>query len=370
MATAVATEALPLARPSGRRLLLLGAGAAAMLGSLVLLVPAVGDLSQAVGRLGDAQAGWLLAALGLELVSFLGYIVLFRAVCVDGGSSRIDLKVSAQITLAGTAATRVFASGGAGGVALTAWALRRAGLDRAAVAARMVAFLVLLYAVYMLALVVGGLGLALGLLPGNAPLAMTIAPAALGAGVIAAALAAQRIGPGDGRVCTALAPVGQGVRDARALLARREPGLLGALAWWAGDVAVLLACLHAFGASPPVAIVVVSYFVGMLANLLPLPGGVGGVDGGMVGALVLFGVDPATAVVGVLAYRGFAFWLPIVPGVLAFVSLRRTVSRWGREDVFGVPAERVACPAGPREHPRARRATRACAVTHQRATLG
>ncbi|MDP9347418.1 MAG: flippase-like domain-containing protein, partial [Actinomycetota bacterium] len=137
-------------------------------------------------------------------------------------------------------------------------------------------------------------------------------------------------------------------------------GLLGAVAWWAGDVAVLLACLHAFGASPPVAIVVVSYFVGMLANLLPLPGGVGGVDGGMVGALVLFGVDPATAVVGVLAYRGFAFWLPIAPGVLAFFALRRTVARWGREDDFAATPGPVPCPAATRERTRAWRGTPAC----------
>lgn len=342
MATAAIPEALPLARPSGRRVLLLGLGAAALLASLALLAPAVGDLSEAVHRLGDADGRWLIGAFALELVSFAGYIVLFRAVALDGGSKRIDLRVSAQITLAGTAATRVFASGGAGGVALTAWALRRSGLDRAAVAARMVTFLVLLYAVYMLALVVGGLGLAFGLLPGDAPVAMTVVPAAFGALVIGLALASQRIAPGAGRVRGALAPVGQGVRDARALLARREPGVLGAIGWWAGDVAVLVVCLHAFGAAPAIAVVVVAYFVGMLANLLPLPGGVGGVDGGMVGALVLLGVDPATAVVGVLAYRGFAFWLPIVPGVLAFFSLRRSVARWQREDDFGIEPAPVA----------------------------
>jgi uncharacterized membrane protein YbhN (UPF0104 family) len=341
MATAAIPDALPLARPSARRVLLLGGGTVALLASLALLAPAVGDLGDAVGRLGGADARWLVAGLALELVSFLGYIVLFRTVALDGGSSRIGLRASAEITLAGTAATRVFASGGAGGVALTAWALRRSGLDRAAVAARMVAFLVLLYAVYMLALVAGGLGLALGLLPGAAPFGLTVLPAAFGALVIALALAAQRIAPGPGRVRRALAPVGQGVRDARALLARREPGLLGALAWWAGDVAVLVVCLHAFGAAPAIAVVVVAYFVGMLANLLPLPGGIGGVDGGMVGALVLFGVDPALAVVGVLAYRGFAFWLPIVPGVLAFFSLRRTVARWSRQDDFGVGPEPV-----------------------------
>jgi uncharacterized protein (TIRG00374 family) len=70
----------------------------------------------------------------------------------------------------------------------------------------------------------------------------------------------------------------------------------------------------------------------MLANTLPLPGGVGGVDGGMIGAYVAFGVDPAAAILAVLAYRFVAFWLPIAPGALAFGSLRRTVARWEAED--------------------------------------
>ena len=76
----------------------------------------------------------------------------------------------------------------------------------------------------------------------------------------------------------------------------------------------------------------VAFFVGMLANLLPLPGGVGGVDGGMVGALIAFGVEPDLALLAVLGYRGFVFWLPIVPGAIAYLTLRRTVARWARED--------------------------------------
>ena len=102
--------------------------------------------------------------------------------------------------------------------------------------------------------------------------------------------------------------------------------------WWAFDIAALWACFEAFGDSPAVGILVVAYFVGMLANTLPLPGGVGGVDGGMIGAFVAFGVDPAGAIVAVLAYRFFAFWLPIAPGALAFASLRRTVGKWEAED--------------------------------------
>ena len=83
----------------------------------------------------------------------------------------------------------------------------------------------------------------------------------------------------------------------------------------------------------------------MLANTLPLPGGVGGVDGGMVGALIAFGVEPELALIAVLGYRGFAFWLPIVPGAVAYLGLRRTVARWEREDA-GEPAVPSWCMEG------------------------
>jgi uncharacterized membrane protein YbhN (UPF0104 family) len=321
----------PVARLSGLRILVPLGAAALMLASLVLLAPAVADLPGAARRLGHGDPIWLIGAFALEIASFAGYVLLFRAIFVDVGS-RIDLRASAQITLAGTAATRLLASAGAGGVALTAWALRRAGMDRGVVARRMVTFIVVLYGIYMAALVVGGLGLALGLLSGSAPVGITIVPAAFGAAVIATALSAQLVKPGPGRVARVLAPVGDGVRDAVGLLRRADPALAGALVWWGADIAVLGACFAAFGHEPPVAVLVVSYFTGMLANTLPLPGGVGGVDGGMVGAFALFGVDPALAIVAVLAYRGFSFWLPIAPGALAFVGLRRRVAAWSAQD--------------------------------------
>ena len=67
------------------------------------------------------------------------------------------------------------------------------------------------------------------------------------------------------------------------------------------------------------------FFIGMLGNLLPIPGGVGGVEGGMVGAYTAFGVDFDLALVAVLVFRAFTFWLPLVPGVIAYFRLRRTV---------------------------------------------
>jgi uncharacterized membrane protein YbhN (UPF0104 family) len=242
------------------------------------------------------------------------------------------MRASTEITLAGHMATRLLASAGAGGIALTAWAMRKAGMEARDVAARMTTFLVLLYSVYMGALVVGGLGLATGIVPGGGSFAITVVPAIFGALVIALVASTQLLGPGEGRLRRWLAPVGDGVRQARRLVRAGNLGLVGALLWWGFDIAVLWACFHAFGESPAVGVLVVAYFVGMLANTLPLPGGVGGVDGGMVGALVAFGTDPALAIVAVLAYRFFSFWLPIAPGAVAFASLRRTVARWERED--------------------------------------
>jgi uncharacterized membrane protein YbhN (UPF0104 family) len=209
--------------------------------------------------------------------------------------------------------------------------MRRSGMDRATVAARMTTFLVLLYSVYMAALVIGGGGLALGILHGGGSAAITIVPAVFGAVMATIVLLSQRIKPGASRVRRTLAPIGAGVRDARGLVRSGNSGLLGALMWWGFDIAVLWACFEAFGDSPAIGVLVVAYFVGTLANTLPLPGGIGGVEGGMIGALVAFGVDPSLALIAVLAYRGFAFWLPIIPGVIAFLTLRRTVAKWGDE---------------------------------------
>jgi len=247
--------------------------------------------------------------------------------------------------MAGLAATRLFASAGAGGIALTVWALRRSGMEPRVAACRMVAFMALLYGAYMLTLVLDGVGLYTGLIPGRAPFAITIVPAIFGAVVITIFLAVSLL-PGDfdrlvarwttgggrlsrlgARLAALPATAATGVRTALSLVRSRNPFLPAALAWWGFDIAVLWACFHAFGAAPAVGVIVMAYFVGMLGNTLPLPGGIGGVDGGMIGAFTAFGVDVEISIVAVLAYRAFAFWLPTLPGAVAYLQLRRTVHR-------------------------------------------
>ena len=138
-----------------------------------------------------------------------------------------------------------------------------------------------------------------------------------------------------------------GVRTAIELVRERDPGLLGAPAWW-GFESVCFGLFHAFGSAPPFTVILMAYFLGMIGNLLPLPGGLGGVEGGMIGAFTAFGVNLDQAVLAVLAYRAISFWLPTVPGAIAYVQLRRTVARWRSEQA--APESATAKPietAGP-----------------------
>jgi putative heme transporter len=91
------------------------------------------------------------------------------------------------------------------------------------------------------------------------------------------------------------------------------------------------------------------YLAGTLGNVLPLPGGLGGVEGAMIGALLGFHVHAALAVTAVLGYRAFEYWLPIIPGALAYVHLLRTVRAWSEEPE---PESHKACDDGsPRPTP-------------------
>jgi uncharacterized protein (TIRG00374 family) len=343
-------EEMPRVVITRERALGFGLFVALSIAFLYFVLPKIsGGTSASIHNLGDGKPGWLIAALLLECVSFVGYVVLFRTVFVRG-RTRIGWRASYEITMAGVAATRLFAAAGAGGVALTAWALRRSGMEARVVACRMVAFLSLLYAVFMGSIVVFGLGLYFGIFNGPAPFAITVVPAVFALLLIAIFLAMSLL-PGDAerriekwsggtsrasrimaRLVAFPASAATGVRLAIGLVRDREWGVLGAVGWWGFDIATLWACFHAYGPDPPpFAVIVLAYFVGMLGNTLPLPGGIGGVDGGMIGAFAALGVSSDYAISAVLTYRAFAFWLPTLPGAIAYFQLRRRVAIWRQE---------------------------------------
>jgi uncharacterized protein (TIRG00374 family) len=315
------------------------------LAGLYLLVPKLAGLNQTWGRLAHGDPAWLGIAGAAELLSIAGYTVLFRTVFAPG-VERLSWRVSVEIPLAGIAAIRLLAAAGAGGVAVTAWALDRAGLEARVIACRMVASLIIQYSVYLGALVLFGVGLATGALPGRGPFELTVLPALLALALAALIGAAMRV-PADAerrlrriasgqrwwrraveRAAAAPAALGSGARTAVDLARERRPGLLGAVAYWGFDIAALGCSFRAFGGTPTVSVLVLGYFLGTLGSLLPLPGGIGGVEGAMIGAFIAFGLPTGQVVVGVLAYRAISFWLPTLPGVAGYLALRRTVRRW------------------------------------------
>ena len=316
--------------------------------ALYFLLPRLAGLEDTWQRIEQGSPFWLVVALLFTFGMFGGYMLLFQGVFGREGTE-LSLRESYQVTMAGLAATRLFSAGGAGGLILTAWAMRRAGMRARTVADKTISFLTLTYLVYMLSLIVFGFGLRYGVFGGNDPFTLTVVPATLALIVTvlglsiafvptdferrlqSMALRRGRIGRLAQRLATLPATASRGIRDALAHLRTGDPALLGAIAYWAFQIAVLWAAFKAFGEAPPIAIVVMAFFVGMLGNLLPLPGGVGGVDGGMIGAFAGLGVDAGLAVVAVLVYRGFTFWLPTIPGVFAYLQLRKTVERWTAE---------------------------------------
>jgi uncharacterized membrane protein YbhN (UPF0104 family) len=325
-------------RALARRAAVPAALAAAAATAVVVAGGPLQAFAHALRRALDADPRWVIAGAVFELLSFAGYVALLWLVG-SRATKRLGLRESTQVTLGGAAATRLLPTAGVGGAALTLWALRRTGLGSRGATRTLLAFLVVLYSVFLGAIAISGGLIALGLAAGDGPLALSAVPAGAAALAIAASLALAARRPRTpvraARLNAAADVFGAGVRDAIAHVRSADPRLLGAIAWWTFDAGVLWAMLHAFGAPPPLAVVVLAYFVGQVGNTIPIPGAV---SGGIVGVLVAFAVPADLALVSVLAYRAIAIWLPAPIGLVALGSLRRTIAAWGNADSPPAPA--------------------------------
>jgi uncharacterized protein (TIRG00374 family) len=250
--------------------------------------------------------------------------------------------------LAELGAGSIVPASGAGGLALGAWILREGGMPAQRIASRSVAFFLIKSSVNFIAVAVLGTALALGLLGPDLSLWLTAVPAAGALLVIAAVLVVPRLGIGApvsddaGRTRKAThevrkALVGGTREGVQMVRSRNQLVIIGALGYWAWDNAVLWATFNAFGFSPPITVILMGYLIGQLGGLLPLPGGLGGIDGGLIGTLVVYGTPVAVTVAAVLIYRVILFWLPLLAGTVAFISLRRGLNRPDRPELCVVP---------------------------------
>ncbi len=310
-----------------------------LLGVLIVVVVAVVTLAPGLGslraRLADARPGWLVLGGGLKVISGLSYVAVFRAVFCR----RMSWRLSTEIGLSELGANAVLPTGGAGGLALGAWALRRGGMDGDRIARRSVAFFFLTSVPNVLGVIVLGLCLTFGLLPGRASVLLSLGPVLVAIAAVLITLASGRLAARGQRrlaerkgerahLTRTLGAISGGVKESVMLLREHDPWLLiGLFGYLFFDVMILWATFHAFGDSPAVAIIGMGYLIGELGGLIPIPGGLGGVDLGLVGTLVLYHVPVGEATAAVLAYRALALWIPAVLGSAAFVALKRSLSR-------------------------------------------
>ncbi len=324
-----------------RSLLILGAIVAVVV-AVIVLVPGLSSLRE---RFAGAQPEWLLFAGLLQLCSCACYVLVFRAVFCQ----RMSWRTSSEIGLSELAANSVFSVGGAGGLALGAWILRRGGLPASYIARRTVAFFLLTSLANVGFLALGGTLLAVGILHGASMPLLGIIPAIAGLTAIGLALGVRPVAKLLARrwmkeklVATAEA-VGDGVDEALRLLRTGNPAIyVGAAGYMLFDVAMLGVCFTAFGHEvPPPGVLLVAYLIGQLGSLIPIPGGIGGVDGGLIGTLVLYGVDAGDAAVAVIAYRGLLLAIPAALGLPALAVLRKRLQSEQHDIAACAPGQSV-----------------------------
>ena len=295
--------------------------AGALVIGLLLAVPGLKGVARTVSHM---KAQWVIVAVLLEVLSCACYVVVFLQVF-----DRAPRRVGAEIALTEEAFGAAVSLGGVGSLAVGAWLMVERGSSPARIAERSAVLFLYTSAINGLTLIAAGVGLFLGL-PGPSNPLLSIVPAVL----IAIALGlfmllpryvdriVRRLGPG--RLRTFLTETAASVRDTEHLVFHPDWRILGAIGYLWFDIAVLFACFAAAGQTPPLAPVVLAYQIAYLSNFIPVPGGIGVLDGSMIGMLVLYGVGGTVATAATLVYHAIALWVPALWGTAAFFVLQKT----------------------------------------------
>ena len=298
--------------------------ALALAAGLLLGVPGLKGVATTVS---DMKTPWVLVAVLLEVLSCVSYVVAFLLVF-----DRAPLLVGAQVALSEEAFGAAVSLGGAGSLAVGTWLMVERGASPRRIVQRSAVLFLYTSAINVITLVAAGLGLFLGL-PGPRNALLSVVPAAVGLLVTVPFLLLPRyvdrmvgrVRPG--RLHTLLVETAASVRDTTQLLIHPDWRIVGAIGYLWFDIAVLYACLAAAGQTPPLAPVVLAYQISYLSNFIPVPGGIGVLDGSMIGMLVLYGVGGTVATAATLVYHAIALWVPALLGTIAFIVLQRTKQR-------------------------------------------
>jgi uncharacterized membrane protein YbhN (UPF0104 family) len=300
--------------------------------ALALLLLGVGlaipDLRSVLDRAANAHVGWLVLAIALEVGSSLGYVATVRLVLRRGPAREVRWLAWAELAFGA-----VVPIGGAGGLAVGAWAMRAWGIAWSRIVDRSAVIFLLTTAVNATVMILAGLGVTVGIGSDNTGLLYGLLPASATLTGLSLFLLLPKLVPDTGarvarvpRIGPVLARMATWVRQTEEVAFTPDWRLLGAAAYLICDIAVLWACLRAVGVSAPILAIVMGYQIGYLANLVPIPGGLGVLEGGLLGSLILYGLPAAPTAAAVVLYHAIALWVPALGGTYAFARLRRSVS--------------------------------------------
>jgi uncharacterized membrane protein YbhN (UPF0104 family) len=289
---------------------------------LLLAVPGLHVVGHLVAHMNLA---WVGAGVLAEILSCLGYVLIFLTVF-----DRAPIVFGARVALTEMAFGAAVSLGGAGSIAVGAWLLRERGMATGRIAERSAVLFLLTSAINLLTLAGVGLAMGVGILPGPRNPLLTLLPAGICIAAFVFFLALPRLTERAAqvhpqrRLARVLHATGTTIRATRKTLLRPDWRLLGAIGYLWFDIGVLWACFQAIGHTPPIGVIVLSYQIGYLANVLPIPGNIGVLEGSFVGMLVLYGVHAAPAAAAAVVYHAIALWIPAIWGTFGFIRLRRS----------------------------------------------
>jgi uncharacterized membrane protein YbhN (UPF0104 family) len=297
--------------------------------SLLLAVPALRPVLQEIR---DVSPMSIVAAVALEVGSCVSFVIVFRLFF-----DRIPAHAARSLAWTSMASGALLPGGGVGGYAIGGWLMRLTGAPTDWIIRRSSGLFFLTTAVNSAA-VIGSALLLLAGFPGphgflRAGLPLLLAgPATLLVAALPWAARRRRLG-----AVHWLGGIVAGIGDAERTVARPSWRLLGAVGYLGFDIAVLWTAFSAIGKAPPAPALILGYTIGYLANALPIPGGIGVLDAGLTGALVLYGASPTHTVAAVLVYHAIAFWIPSLGGLLAYTRLRPRLIAAGDADPPATP---------------------------------
>jgi uncharacterized membrane protein YbhN (UPF0104 family) len=283
--------------------------------ALLAAVPGLRDVLREIRHIG---VGSLALAVALEFASAVSFVVVFRLFF-----DRLDGRDARALAWTAQGSGALLPGGGAGGLAIGGWLISLTGAPVRWIVRRSAGLFFLGALVSTTALVGAGVALMAGAPGPHGRLTVVLPTVLVAIGTLLMAALPTMLGSRT-KTPRWIAAIASGVREAEQTTFNRHPSwrLVGALGYLAFDIAVLWVLLRAVGHAPSIAVVVLAYSVGYAANSLPIPGGIGVLDAGLTGALVLYGVSPVHAAAAVIVYHAIAFWIPGLGGVFAYARLR------------------------------------------------